>query len=76
MKIEDIDVDSSINSVKELLEKEKDLSPAFCAALDVLLILVSLLFNRMALNSKNSSKPLSTDPNQKKSSKKGRSKRG
>ena len=28
MKIEDIDVDSSINSVKELLRKEKDLSPA------------------------------------------------
>ncbi|MGB5298447.1 MAG: IS66 family transposase, partial [Thiogranum sp.] len=75
MKIEDIDVDSSINSVKELLKKEKDLSPAFRAALDVLLVLVALLFNRMTLNSKNSSKPPSTDPNREKSSKKGKSRR-
>jgi len=75
LKIEDIDVDSSINSVKELLKKEKDLSPAFRAALDVLLVLVALLFNRMTLNSKNSSKPPSTDPNREKSSKKGKSRR-
>ena len=75
MKIEDIDVDSSINSVKELLKKEKDLSPALRSALEVLLVLVALLLNRMTLNSKNSSKPPSTDPNRKKSSKKGKSHR-
>ena len=72
MKIEDIDVDSSINSVKELLRKEKDLSPALRSALEVLLVLVALLLNRITLNSKNSSKPPSTDPNRKKSSKKGK----
>ena len=75
MKIEDIDVDSSINSVKELLKKEKDLSPALRSALEVLLILVALLLNRMTLNSKNSSKPPSTDPNRKKSSRQGQSSR-
>ena len=75
MKIEDIDVDSSINSVKELLRKEKDLSPALRSALEVLLLLVALLLNRMTLNSKNSSKPPSTDPNRKKFSKKGKSNR-
>jgi len=75
LKIEDIDVDSSINSVKELLKKEKDLSPALRSALEVLLVLVALLLNRMTLNSKNSSKPPSTDPNRKKSSKKGKSHR-
>ena len=75
MKIEDIDVDSSINSVKELLKKEKDLSPALRSALEVLLLLVALLLNRMTLNSKNSSKPPSTDPNRKKSSKQGQSSR-
>jgi transposase len=75
LKIEDIDVDSSINAVKELLKKEKDLSPALRSALEVLLILVALLVNRMSLNSKNSSKPPSTDPNRKKSSKKGKSHR-
>ncbi|MDH3935405.1 MAG: IS66 family transposase [Gammaproteobacteria bacterium] len=75
MKIEDIDIDSAINSVKELLRKEKDLSPALRSALEVLLLLVALLLNRMTLNSKNSSKPPSTDPNRKKTSKKGKSNR-
>ncbi|MCU7879696.1 MAG: IS66 family transposase, partial [Candidatus Thiodiazotropha sp. (ex Lucinoma aequizonata)] len=63
MKIEDIDVDSAINSVKELLKKENGLSPVLRSALEVL---VSLLLNRITLNSKNSSKPPSTDPNRKK----------
>ncbi len=73
MKIEDIDVDSAINSVKELLNKEKDLSPALKSAMEVLLILVTLVLNRITLNSKNSSKPPSTDPNRKKSDNKGKS---
>ena len=62
MKIENIDVDTSINAVKDLLEKEKDLFPALRSALEVLLLLVTLLLNRLTLNSKNSSKPPSTDP--------------
>jgi len=75
LKIDAIDVDSSINSVKELLEKEKDLSPALRSALEVLLVLVTLLLNRTTLNSNNSSKPPSTDPNRKKSSRQGQSSR-
>jgi transposase len=70
LKIEDIDVDAAINSVKALLKQESDLSPALRSALEVLLILVTLLLNQVTLNSKNSSKPPSTDPNRKKSSKK------
>jgi transposase len=70
LKIDDIDVDSAINSVNALLKNERDLSPALRSALEVLLVLVKLLLNRMTLNSKNSSKPPSTDPNRKKSSKK------
>jgi len=75
LKLDAIDVDSAINSVKELLKKEKDLSPALRSALEVLLVLVALLLNRMTLNSKNSSKPPSADPNRKKSSKQGQSSR-
>ena len=75
MKIENIDVDAAINSVKAHLKQEKDLSPALRSALDVLLLLVSLLLNRLTLNSKNSSKPPSTDPHRKKSRKKGKSNR-
>ncbi len=71
MKIENIDVDSSINAVKELLRKEKNLSPALRSALEVLLVLVALLLNHMTLNSK----PSSTDPNRKKFSNKGKSHR-
>ena len=68
--MENIDVDASINAVKDLLEKEKDLSPALRSALEVLLLLVAFLLNRLTLNSKNSSKPPSTDPNRKRSCKK------
>ena len=68
MKIDNIDVDAAIESVEELLKKEKDLSPALRAALNVLLVLVGLLLNRLTLNSRNSSKPPSSDPNRKKSS--------
>ncbi len=75
MTIEDIDVDAAINSVKELLKKEQGLSPALKSALEVLLLLVSVLLKRVTLNSRNSSKPPSTDPNRKKSNKKGQSNR-
>jgi len=75
LKIEDIDVDSAIDSVKSLLKEERDLSPALKSALEILLLLVALLLNRVTLNSKNSSKPPSTDPNRKKTSRKGKSDR-
>ena len=75
LKIEHIDVDSAIDTVKDLLKKERNLAPALKSALDVLLLLVSLLLNRTTLNSKNSSKPPSTDPNREKSSNKGSSDR-
>ena len=43
--------------------------------MELLLLLVTLLLNRITLNSKNSSKPPSTDPNRKKRGKKGKSPR-
>ena len=66
MKIDSIDVDSAISHVKQLLETERDISPALKSALNVILLLVSVLLNRVTLNSKNSSKPPSSDPNRKK----------
>lgn len=44
-----------------MVAKEKDLSPALIASIDILLLLVTILVNRLGLNSKNSSKPPSTD---------------
>jgi len=49
------------------------MSPALRSSLEVLIVLVTLLLNRITLNSKNSSKPPSTDPNREKFSKRGKS---
>ncbi len=68
MTINNIDVEETIDRVKTQLAEEKDLSPALKSSLEVLLLLVSLLLNRLGLNSKNSSKPPSTDPNRPKES--------
>lgn len=67
MKLDNIDVDAAINDAKDLIEQERDLSPALRSALGVLLLLVSLLLKRTTLNSRNSSKPPSADPNRLKS---------
>lgn len=63
MTLDSIDIDKTITEVKRYLKEEKGLSPAFVASMELLLILVSLLVNRLGLNSRNSSKPPSSDPN-------------
>ena len=70
MKIEGIGIDSALKSVRECLGNESKLSPAFKSAIELLLILVTALVNRLGLNSKNSSKPPAADPNRKKQRKK------
>lgn len=70
MKLDSIDVDEAIDNVKQLLEKERDLSPAFRSALEVILLLIGVLLNRVTLNSTNSSKPPASDPNRKKAARK------
>ena len=68
MKIDSIDVEAAINNARELINSETDLSPALRSSMEVLLLVMTLLFNRATLNSKNSSKPPSSDPNRLKSS--------
>jgi len=65
MKIESIDIDKTINKAKMMLENEEGLSSSFKAIFQVLLLLVTILINRLKLNSSNSSKPPSMDPNRK-----------
>ena len=69
MTISNIDVEATIERVKTQLAAEKDLSPALRSSLDVLLLLMTILLSRLGLNSKNSSKPPSADPNRTKESK-------
>jgi len=75
VKIEHIDVDAAIASVRHALDVDQGISPALRASLEVLLLLVRLLLNRITLNSQNSSKPPSSDPNREKLSTKGGSAR-
>ena len=70
MKIEKIDISETINNAKKLLAEEINISPALRAMFEVLLLLVSILAGRALLNSGNSSKPPSSDPNRKKPEKK------
>ncbi len=66
MKIDSIDIDATLNKARQLLDEEKDLSPALRSCIEVLLMLVSILSNRVTLTSRNSSKPPSSDANRKK----------
>jgi transposase len=66
MTVDNIDIEAAVKRVKDLIATEKDLSPALIASLEILLLLVTILTNRLGLNSKNSSKPPSFDPNRKK----------
>jgi len=66
LKINAIDVEATLDKPKVLLGEETDLSPALRSVIEVLLMLVSVLLNRATLNSHNSSKPPSSDPNRQK----------
>ncbi len=70
MKVDGIDIESTLKEVESILDKEKDLSPALKSVISILVLVVKLLTNRVGLNSKNSSKPPSSDPNRKKTNKK------
>ena len=69
MTISNINVEATIERVKAQIAEEKELSPALKSSLEVLLLLVTLLLNRLGLNSTNSSKPPSMDPNRRKAPK-------
>lgn len=70
MKLNGIDIDSSLKEMETILACENDLSPALRSMIGVLILLVKLLSHRMGLNSHNSSKPPSSDPNRFKSTRK------
>lgn len=63
MTVNNISVETTIKQVKDLLATEVNLSPALKASLETLLLLVTILLNRLGINSRNSSKPPSADPN-------------
>ncbi len=66
MTVDDIDIDATLSEVESLLKTDKQLSPTLKSLIAVLVMVVKLLSNRVGLNSRNSSKPPSSDPNRKK----------
>ena len=70
MKIETIDVEATIENTRKLLKNDPGVSPALKSTIELLLTLVTILINQLGLNSRNSSKPPSFDPNRKKKIKK------
>ena len=70
MKLDGIDINGTLKELESTLASEKDLSPALKSMIGILILIVKLLTNRMGLNSSNSSKPPSSDPNRLKTSKK------
>ncbi|MDA3833990.1 MAG: IS66 family transposase [Spirochaetales bacterium] len=69
MKATQIDVHATIKEATSLLENEKDIPPAFRSVFKVLILLVKIFADRSTLNSRNSSKPPSSDPNREKKKK-------
>lgn len=76
MTIEDIKIEEAIERVRKLLSKEKGISPALKAAIEVIILALTLVCRRLGINSSNSSKPPAQDPNRKKGKKRNGKKPG
>jgi len=66
MKLESIDIEATIEKVRSLIREDKQLSAGLKSMIELLILIITLLANRLNLNSTNSSKPPSSDPNRKK----------
>ena len=73
MKIDGLEVEQAIETARKALREEAGLSSGLRAALEVLLALVTVLLNRVTLDSRNSSKPPSQDRNREKEPRRGKS---
>ena len=76
MKIESIDIQATIEKAQILVREDKQLSAATKSIVEILILIITLLANRLNLNSTNSSKPPSSDPNRKKQAKRKTGKMG
>lgn len=77
MTVDNIDVTATLKRVEAILAKDNTLSDSTRSLLEVLVLIVTLMADRLNLSSRNSSKPPSSDPNrEKKRRKKGDKKPG
>jgi len=66
MTINANNVQDLIQRVQQQIDQEKDLSPALRASMEMMVLVVTLLAQKLGLNSQNSSTPPSADPNREK----------
>jgi transposase len=66
MKIEHIDIEATIEKARQLVSDDTQLSAASKSMFEIMLLVITLLANRLNLISTNSIKPPSSDPNRKK----------
>ena len=64
-----INITQTIEKAKRLLSEDKTASDSLKSMFELLLVVISLLLARLGVNSENSSKPPSQDPNRKRGSK-------
>ena len=74
MRLNSENIKETIKETKALLNKEQNISPALRAVIGLLLVFMEAMLTRLGLNSKNSSKPPSTDQNKNKTKKNRRTK--
>ena len=70
MTINNINIDEVLKDTEKLLADEKDMSSSTKSMMNLLLLIIRLLLERINVSSANSSKPSSQDPNRKKKGKK------
>ena len=66
MVIENIDIEATIEKARRLIDEDHQMSAAVKSMFEVMILVITLLANRLNLNSTNSSKPPASDPNRKK----------
>lgn len=61
MTLNSIDIPKQLARMKQMLEEDKSPSDSFRIMVEIMVLIIELLLNQRTLNSKNSSKPPSTD---------------
>ena len=75
VEINKANIGETINKAKKLLKKEPNISPSLRVVFELILVLMQSMIERLSINSGNSSKPPSSDPNRKKKNSKNKSNR-
>ena len=66
MKIKNINIKATLEKARQLIDEDTQISAATRSIVEILILIITLLANRLNLDSSNSSKPPSNDPNRKK----------